>query len=624
MSISEYIQWIGDAIYTLRADIGLESGTETTTKLNVIGHDNTVLATHEETTYVDNFEIFQNFDIKSILKNFGINPADVQKFKGQLTYVTKTGRECCLDAHDVKYMFTPNIEDAYFATEEDGKKQAYPSMAELKKIYMAHGGKDGSKEDIDVNGTVKGGVTFHYAQKGDRFTSVSEKYKIEGGKKRLFTLTGTKDYVLSKTPELYFYVKQPEPPKVYKKLTKASLSQEVCLVVKSKQKIGTEIEIEIVEDGKYINDSKDTPISFQEITGTEEKPTKTEKKLYKVKLETTDAKGLNQGVIKLELAPKDEEELKSISDKFAPTKPKEIEKPKVFKPDFAPITDAEKDMVGKPNSKIFKMEASSKGLSSMASSVGIIGDYKNLMAMNNITTTVLSRGQVLYYREDSLVKTKSAFDKAEKARIDKLKKEQEEKLAKEKEKTTTLYIREKGGEKVRKSKFFLSLAQEIWSKSTQKKIDTLHPKIREDAKSFIIEVQNKGIFLLITSGYRDYTEQSALYQKGRIKNKDGIWVKDSDRKTDIVTNAKPGHSYHNFGLAFDVVEQKGKKLLWKKSQGARWKEISEIGIAYGFEWGGNFKSISDKPHFQKRFGLNTSELRQKIIDKKVKDGYVAI
>ncbi len=40
------------------------------------------------------------------------------------------------------------------------------------------------------------------------------------------------------------------------------------------------------------------------------------------------------------------------------------------------------------------------------------------------------------------------------------------------------------------------------------------------------------------------------------------------------------------------------KSVWHKSNG----------INNGFEWGGNFRSISDMPHFQMTFGYSISDL----------------
>ena len=80
-------------------------------------------------------------------------------------------------------------------------------------------------------------------------------------------------------------------------------------------------------------------------------------------------------------------------------------------------------------------------------------------------------------------------------------------------------------------------------KISQDRITKLHPKAREIFINFITECENTlNITLRITMGYRTIKEQNDLYAQGRTKpgNK--------------VTNAKGGQSFHNFGLAVDLVE----------------------------------------------------------------------
>lgn len=141
------------------------------------------------------------------------------------------------------------------------------------------------------------------------------------------------------------------------------------------------------------------------------------------------------------------------------------------------------------------------------------------------------------------------------------------------------------------------------------KIAKLHPSIIERVCLFLSEAMKQGFNLRVTSGLRTYAEQDALYNQGRT-------VPGS-----IVTNAKAGYSYHNFGLAFDVafIENDG-SISWNGD----WNKIGEIGKSFGFEWGGDFKSIIDKPHFQDMFGYTTAQLREKINSLQTINGYVIV
>ena len=83
-----------------------------------------------------------------------------------------------------------------------------------------------------------------------------------------------------------------------------------------------------------------------------------------------------------------------------------------------------------------------------------------------------------------------------------------------------------------------------------KRLDKLHPKVRDTFKAFIEECEalHPDTTLRITQGLRTFPEQQALYDQGR-----------NGKPGKIVTNAKPGQSYHNWGLAIDLVELDGAK-----------------------------------------------------------------
>ncbi len=131
---------------------------------------------------------------------------------------------------------------------------------------------------------------------------------------------------------------------------------------------------------------------------------------------------------------------------------------------------------------------------------------------------------------------------------------------------------------------------------TKKRISELNVKIQDSVTNFITEVEDKlGIKLRITQGYRSIATQNALYAKGRTA------------AGKIVTNAKGGSSYHNYGLAIDVVEIRNDGTInWSPD----WNDIGAIGVNNGFEWGGNWTTILDRPHFQMTFGLSIHDLQQ--------------
>lgn len=134
----------------------------------------------------------------------------------------------------------------------------------------------------------------------------------------------------------------------------------------------------------------------------------------------------------------------------------------------------------------------------------------------------------------------------------------------------------------------------------------LHPVLVAATVALIERCYARGVNIVITQGLRTIAEQDALYAQGRTK------------PGNIVTNAKGGHSYHNFGLAVDfaLLLPNGSSVSWDTARDgdgdkvADWQEVVQEAKALGFEWGGDFRSIKDAPHFQMTFGLSTSALRQ--------------
>lgn len=120
---------------------------------------------------------------------------------------------------------------------------------------------------------------------------------------------------------------------------------------------------------------------------------------------------------------------------------------------------------------------------------------------------------------------------------------------------------------------------------SEKNIDTLHDKVKPYARALILKAKQKGWNFKITSALRTFEEQDALFAQGRTK------------PGKIVTNARSGASNHNYGTAFDVTLFNGSQPVWNSPL---YKALGAIGEEIGLEWGGNWKSIKDEPHFQLR------------------------
>lgn len=127
-------------------------------------------------------------------------------------------------------------------------------------------------------------------------------------------------------------------------------------------------------------------------------------------------------------------------------------------------------------------------------------------------------------------------------------------------------------------------------------IYSLHPEAQRAARKLYRECRKRSISIRIISGTRSYREQDNLYAIGR------------SIKGTKVTNAKGGQSNHNFGIAFDIgVFEEGKYLV----ESPLYNTVGEIGKGLGLEWGGDWKTIKDRPHFQLKTGLGVSEVRRR-------------
>jgi len=146
-----------------------------------------------------------------------------------------------------------------------------------------------------------------------------------------------------------------------------------------------------------------------------------------------------------------------------------------------------------------------------------------------------------------------------------------------------------------------AIAEQIMSfdSRSERNIQTLNLKAQSAARLFLKAVLSAGISARIISGTRTYAEQDHLYGIGRNGN-----------PGHVVTNARGGQSNHNFGIAWDIgVFENGNYL----PESPLYDQAAKTGLDAlpQLEWGGDWHSITDRPHFQLATGLSISEVRQR-------------
>jgi peptidoglycan LD-endopeptidase CwlK len=132
----------------------------------------------------------------------------------------------------------------------------------------------------------------------------------------------------------------------------------------------------------------------------------------------------------------------------------------------------------------------------------------------------------------------------------------------------------------------------------------LHPHVKEQSNQLIQQSAAKGIVIVITDDFRSMEDQDVLYEKGR------------SAEGSIVTHARGGESFHNFGLAIDfAIKTPSENVIWdmqydgNQNGQSDWNEVVEVAKTLGFEWGGDWAQFKDYPHLQMNFGLTLADLQ---------------
>jgi len=115
---------------------------------------------------------------------------------------------------------------------------------------------------------------------------------------------------------------------------------------------------------------------------------------------------------------------------------------------------------------------------------------------------------------------------------------------------------------------------------TYKSISELRTGAKQACEYFITECKKQGLSdVAITETYRSQARQDELYAQGRTK------------PGKMVTNAKK--SSHTDRYAWDIFFTKT-----AYSDVSKFDRAGKIARSLGITWGGDFKTITDKPHFE--------------------------
>jgi hypothetical protein len=126
---------------------------------------------------------------------------------------------------------------------------------------------------------------------------------------------------------------------------------------------------------------------------------------------------------------------------------------------------------------------------------------------------------------------------------------------------------------------------------------------------FELELFNQGLPFYLFEGFRSWDRQDLLYAQGRTT------------PGKIVTKARAGRSWHNYGLAADyvldgVVEKPGIQWSWELKADLNaddrndWLQMAEIAVAHGLEAAWFWATFPEAPHVQATYGMTLTEAYQ--------------
>ena len=136
------------------------------------------------------------------------------------------------------------------------------------------------------------------------------------------------------------------------------------------------------------------------------------------------------------------------------------------------------------------------------------------------------------------------------------------------------------------------------------RLKDLMPAFADKVRTLMLMLSGESINTRVVQALRSWSDQDKLYAQGRTA------------PGSIVTNVQGGYSWHNYGLAVDLVPSlPGDTYIpdWNKDH-ATWKRMIQLGPTLGLESGAAWRTFPDAPHFQLngRFpvGAPDDEVRQ--------------
>jgi hypothetical protein len=151
----------------------------------------------------------------------------------------------------------------------------------------------------------------------------------------------------------------------------------------------------------------------------------------------------------------------------------------------------------------------------------------------------------------------------------------------------------------------------------------LYPPFAAQLTYFEEELAKSGLPFFLFEGLRSFETQQEYWDRGRTTPGEPCKCGGSKRMVGTcqvhplglpVTNARPGDSFHAYGLAADYVmdgdvSRVGIQWTWDFPTGL-WLKMATVATNCGLESGALWKRFPDQPHVQNAYGFSLVEIKE--------------
>jgi len=137
-----------------------------------------------------------------------------------------------------------------------------------------------------------------------------------------------------------------------------------------------------------------------------------------------------------------------------------------------------------------------------------------------------------------------------------------------------------------------------FDRRSEQAIRGLALRAQREARGFMRRLAHHRLTVRIISGTRTYDEQNQLFRRGRFGN-----------PGPIVTRARGGRSNHNFGIAWDIGLFSADGGYSRRD--SDYRAAARDGRSSTLEWGGDWPTFPDLPHYQLALDLSLASVRER-------------